>query len=206
MLILLILLILINLELLYQQSRYLTPAFRRLVCNALIQSLFDYGSSTWFSFLKKNQKAKLQKDQNKCIHYCLNFPLRSCIVPSHFRKSEQCIENTLFKYWNGVIWDIFTKCLLFHSTDIEKDYRWHQTYLCGKLIPWEKNGSKINPNIINVKTMPSFMRVLKNFRTRNVLELYKENYLCYIGWLFLMVQMGVLNWWECYQADLMQLD
>ena len=32
----------------YRQSRYLTIAYRRLLCNALIQPQFDYGCSSWF--------------------------------------------------------------------------------------------------------------------------------------------------------------
>ena len=34
-----------KLKFLYHQSRYLTPAYRRLLRNALIQPLFDYGCS-----------------------------------------------------------------------------------------------------------------------------------------------------------------
>ena len=50
-----------KLKFLYRQSRYLTPAYRRLLCNALIQPHFDYGCSSWFPLLKKNLKLKLQK-------------------------------------------------------------------------------------------------------------------------------------------------
>ena len=48
-----------KLKFLYRQSRYLTPAYRRLSCNALIQPHFDYGCSSWFPLLKKNLKLKL---------------------------------------------------------------------------------------------------------------------------------------------------
>ena len=100
-----------KLKFLYHQSRYLTPAYRRLLCNALIQPHFDYGCSSWFPLLKKNLKLKLQKVQNKCIRFCLNLPPRSHIDPSHFRKIswlpvsdrvEYWIANTAFKYWNGI--------------------------------------------------------------------------------------------------------
>ena len=36
-----------KLKFLYRQSGYLTPAYRRLLCNALIQPHFDYGCSSW---------------------------------------------------------------------------------------------------------------------------------------------------------------
>ena len=49
----------------YQKSRYLTPALRILLCNALIQPYFDCGCSSWFPLLKKNLKIKLQKTYNK---------------------------------------------------------------------------------------------------------------------------------------------
>ena len=65
-----------------------TPAYRRLLCNALIQPHLDYECSLWFLFLKKNLKLKLQKAQNKCIPFCLNLPPRSHINPSNFRKTN----------------------------------------------------------------------------------------------------------------------
>ena len=45
-----------KLKFLYHQSRYLTPAYRRLLCDALIQPHFDYGCSSWFPLLKKKRK------------------------------------------------------------------------------------------------------------------------------------------------------
>ena len=68
-----------KLKFLYCQRRYLTPVYKRLLCNALIQPHFDYGWSSWFLLLKKNLKLKLQKAQNKCICFCLNLPRRSHI-------------------------------------------------------------------------------------------------------------------------------
>ena len=58
-----------KLKFLYRQSRYITPAYRRLLCNALIQPHFDYGCSSRFPLLKKNLKLKLSKAQNKCIRF-----------------------------------------------------------------------------------------------------------------------------------------
>ena len=101
-----------KLKFLYCQSRYLTPAHRRLLCNALIQPHFDYWCFSWFPLLKKNLKLKFQKAQNKCTRFCLNLPPRSHIDPSHFRKVnwlpvrdrvEYCIANTIFKCWDGIV-------------------------------------------------------------------------------------------------------
>ena len=91
---------------------YLTPAYERLLYNALIQPHFDHGCSSWFPLLKKNLKLKLQRAQNKCIPFCLNLPPRSHINPWHFRKInwfptsdtvECCITSAVFKYWNGIV-------------------------------------------------------------------------------------------------------
>ena len=51
----------IKLKFLIWESIYLIPAFRRLLCNALIQTHFNCGCSSWFPVLKKNLKIKLQK-------------------------------------------------------------------------------------------------------------------------------------------------
>ena len=63
-----------KLKFLYRQISYRTPAYRRLLCNALIQPHFDYGCSSWFPLLRTNLKLKLQKAQNKCNRFCLNLP------------------------------------------------------------------------------------------------------------------------------------
>ena len=95
------------LKFLYRKSIYLIPAFRKLLCNTLIQPHFDCWCSSWFPLLKKNLKIKIQKAQNKYIRFCLNLPLRSRIDPSHFTKIrlrpardrvEHFIVNTVFKY------------------------------------------------------------------------------------------------------------
>ena len=61
--------------------------------------------------LKGNLKIKFKKAQNKFICFCLNWPPRSHLHPSHFRKItwlpardrvEHCIANTVFKYWSGI--------------------------------------------------------------------------------------------------------
>ena len=121
-----------KLKFLYRQCRYLTPAYRRLLCNALIQPHFDYGCSSWFPLLKTNLKLKLQKAQNKCICFCLNLPPGSHTNPSHFRKItwlpvsdrvKYCIANTVFKKWNGIvsgyIHEIFKPSLCIYSTRLQ---------------------------------------------------------------------------------------
>ena len=56
---------------LQRKNKFLTPALRRLLCNALIQPHFDYASSAWYPNFIKKMKNKIQITQNKCIRYCL---------------------------------------------------------------------------------------------------------------------------------------
>ena len=153
-----------KLKFLYRQISYRTPAYRRLLCNALIQPHFDYGCSSWFPLLRTNLKLKLQKAQNKCNRFCLNLPPWSHIDPSHFRKInwvpvsdrvEYCTANTVFKYWNGIVPG--------HIHEMFKPS------LCGKQIQGKKGlsflgpeiWSKISPSIKNVWTSSSFMHAIK---------------------------------------------
>ena len=106
-----------KLKFLYCQSKYLSPAYWRLLCNVLIQPLWDYGFSSWFPLLKKKLKLKLQKAQNRCTCFYLTLPLRSHINPSHFRKINWCLYC---EYWNsivpGYIHEIFKPSLRRYST------------------------------------------------------------------------------------------
>ena len=176
-----------KLKFLYRQSRYLNPAYWRLLYSALIQPHFDYGCSSWFPLLKKKLKLKLQKAQNKRIRFCLNLPLRSHMGPSHFRKIswlpvsdrvEYCIANTVFKYWNGVvpgyIHEMFKPSLCRYSTrsQMALDIPLRKTNTGQKSLSslGTKIWSKIGPSIKNVTTWSSFMDDIK----KNIL-LYLQN-------------------------------
>ena len=60
-----------RLKFLYRQNRFLTPNLRRLLCNALIQPLFDYVYTAWFPNLSNKLRLRLHATQNKCIRFCL---------------------------------------------------------------------------------------------------------------------------------------
>ena len=60
-----------RLKFLHRQNRFLTPPLRRLLCNALMQPLFDYACTAWFPNLSKKLRLRLQATQNKCIRFCL---------------------------------------------------------------------------------------------------------------------------------------
>ena len=50
-----------RLKFLHRQNRFLTSSLRRLLCNALIQPLFVYACTDWFSNLSKRLKLHLHK-------------------------------------------------------------------------------------------------------------------------------------------------
>ena len=43
----------VKLKFLYRQATFLNPTCKRLLCNALIQPLFDYGCTSWYPLLSK---------------------------------------------------------------------------------------------------------------------------------------------------------
>ena len=75
-----------KLNFLWRQSNYLNYSSRRLLCNALTQPHFNYGSTLWYPLLSKALKTKFQIAQNKCITFCLELLSRGHIKPSHFIK------------------------------------------------------------------------------------------------------------------------
>ena len=60
-----------RLKFLYRKNSFLTPALRRLLCNALIQTHFDYECSAWHPNLTKKSKHRIETTQNKCMRFCL---------------------------------------------------------------------------------------------------------------------------------------
>ena len=137
-----------KLEFLYHHSRYLTPAYKRLLCNSLIQPHFDYGCSSWFPILKKKLKVKLQKAPNKYIYtYLLKFisqishgsiALHKKKLASGWQQSRIPYWEYSFKYWNGFKLRYIHECLSLNSSNIAKVQRWSWTYLCGKQIHGKK--------------------------------------------------------------------
>ena len=100
-----------KLKFLWRKNKFLTPALRRLLCNALIQPHFDYAISAWYPNLQKKLLNKLQICQNKCIRFCLMLDNRSHIGNTEFReinwlpvqdRFEQCVNTHVFKQQNNL--------------------------------------------------------------------------------------------------------
>ena len=74
----------LRLKFLQRQNRFLTLPLRRLFCNALIQPLFQYVCTAWFSKFSKILELPLQVSQNKCMRFCLHLDKRSKIRVKRF--------------------------------------------------------------------------------------------------------------------------
>ena len=58
-----------KLKFLDRTNSFLTPATRRLLCNALIQPHFDYSYFFWYPNLTKKLKHRIQTTKKKCIRF-----------------------------------------------------------------------------------------------------------------------------------------
>ena len=105
-----------HLKFLHWQNCFLTPSLRRLLCNALIQPLFDYACTAWFPNLSKKLRLRLQATQNKCIRFCLQLDKMSRICVNEFLELNwlnvhdrylKFIVSDIFKFYNNQCPDYF---------------------------------------------------------------------------------------------------
>ena len=92
--------------------RFLTPALRHLLCNALMQPYFDYACTAWYANLTKKLKHRSYSNQNSCIRFCSQlYKLKhisreefDCLnsLPVTYR-FKQCVHAIVFKYFNEQI-------------------------------------------------------------------------------------------------------
>ena len=99
-----------RLKFLYRKSEFLTPSLRRLLCNAIIQPHFDFGSAAWYPNLTKKLKKKLVVAQNKCIRFCLKSGNRTHVGYREFEQMnwlpvehrfQQSIATFSHNFFNG---------------------------------------------------------------------------------------------------------
>ena len=67
-----------------QRTRYLGGMSTFVNKNALIQPLFDYACTSWYSNIKMPLKIKLQTSQNKLIRLLLGLGPMTHLFPTHF--------------------------------------------------------------------------------------------------------------------------
>ena len=89
---------------------YLTKELYRMLCNALIQSHFDYACPAWYPNLNEKTKKKIQIMQNKCIGFCLKLDKMHHISENEFRlinwlptskRVDQCINTITYNFVNN---------------------------------------------------------------------------------------------------------
>ena len=93
------------LKFLHRQNHFLTPSLRRLLHNALIQPLCDYGCIALIS--ESFKETKIQVMQNKCIRFCLQLDKRICVKEFlklnwhnvHDRYLQLNIVSDIFKFY-----------------------------------------------------------------------------------------------------------
>ena len=99
-----------RLKFLYRKQSFLSPSYKRLLCNALIQPHFDFANLAWYTNLTKRSKKKLQASQNKCIRFCLGMGNREHVGAVEFKKInwlptkeryEQSILTSIYKFFNN---------------------------------------------------------------------------------------------------------
>ena len=97
-----------KLKFLSRKNRFFSKDLKMLLCNALIQSYFDYAFAAWYSNLNKKYKNKLQVLKNKCIRFCLQMDNREHMRTEHFDKInwliidqrfKQCLFTNVFKFF-----------------------------------------------------------------------------------------------------------
>ena len=100
-----------RLRFLNRNRKVLNKALKRILCNALIHSHFDYACQAWFPMLTKALSKKIQFTQNKCIRFCLKLNSRIHLDKQHFkemnwlpvqeRKNQRICVN-VYKYFNQI--------------------------------------------------------------------------------------------------------
>ena len=74
------------LKFLYRKADFLDSKCRKMLCQALLQSHFDYSCNVWFRSLDKRLQNRLQCTQNKIIRYILKYDSRHHLECSDFAK------------------------------------------------------------------------------------------------------------------------
>ena len=99
-----------KLKLLYRKNRYLTKELHRMLCNALIQSHFDYACPALYPNFNEKTKVKIRIVQNKCTHFCLQLDKMHHISEEGFRlinwlptskRVDQCKNTITYNFVNN---------------------------------------------------------------------------------------------------------
>ena len=172
-----------RLKFLHRQNRFLTPPLRRLLCNALIQPLFDYACTAWFPNLSKKLRLRLQATQNKCIRFCLQLDKMSRICVNEFLELNwlnvhdrylQFIVSDIVEFYNNQCPDYFNEVFC------PVDNNGVATRCCNKKLPFRKPKLRMQSlSYVGSSTWKKLPNTLKT--ATSVLSIYKKYFLKKLG-------------------------
>ena len=88
----------------YRKNNFRTPTLCKILCNALIQSYFDYSYSAWYPNLNEKLK-KYKSHKNKCISFCLK------LDKGHLSIYPACIQHISNEELQSINWLLVYKRL-----------------------------------------------------------------------------------------------
>ena len=167
-----------RLKFLHRQNRFLTPPLRRLLCNALIQPLFDYACTAWFPNLSKKLRLRLQVTQNKCIKFCLQLDKMSRICVNEFLelnwlnihdRNLQFIVSDIFKFYNNQCPDYFND--VFCPVDDNEV----ATRSCNKKLKLPSRKSKLGMQSLSYVGPSTWNKLPNNLKTTTSINCLKHD-------------------------------
>ena len=169
-----------RLKFLHRQNRFLTPPLRRLLCNALIQPLFDYACTAWFPNLSKKLRLRLQATQNKCIRFCLQLDKMSRICVNEFLELNwlnvhdrylQFIVSDIFKFYNNQCPDYFNEVFC----PIDDNGVGTATRCCNKKFKLPFRKSKLGMQSLSYVGPSTWNKLPNNLKTTTSLNSFKRD-------------------------------
>ena len=97
---------------LFRQQCYLNFRTRKLVANALLQPIFDYGLQIFHASANQKLKTKLQTSQNKALRFVLNLQPRDHLTAFHFNTLKWL---TIEERCNFLTLSLVHKCISGHA-------------------------------------------------------------------------------------------
>ena len=167
-----------RLKFLHRQNRFLTPPLCRLLCNALIQPLFDYACTAWFPNLSKKLRLRLQAMQNKCIRccFCLQLDKMSRICVNEFLQLNwlnihdiylQFIVSDIFKFYNNQCPDYLNEVFC------PVDNNGVAKCCCNKKLKWPFHKSKLGMQSLSYIGPSTWNKLSNNLKTAASINCFK---------------------------------
>ena len=117
-----------GLKFMYRKSEFFDTKCRKMLCQALLQSPFDYACNVWYRSLEKRLKIRLQCAQNKVIRYVLGYDSRYHLSCVDFRKIKYLnVANRVDYLTMNTMYNIFHKTAPSYMCNVEIICHGHNT-------------------------------------------------------------------------------